>query len=293
MTSDWRDLDRSTRKAILRGEPAPDERTAHIAVHHATTVLGQSLFRRALPLLGWAVVLELPYLVAHELGSPLSPLFLAVLVLGALFLMYRVAASRLAYNRVINGTVAYLPAAPAPAPLPATGEPTAFFQDTRPILLKITGLTVLFAAACGLGFLLDSTLLAVTGAVLTGLLLFLLGYFVHTCVLRPRPLFSFTSGGIEIPSWRLTIPWREIAEIRVTPLRNKPNSPHRVIAFLLTDPAATIGALSRVNAVAARTSLRFYATPLAFADATLHHDADAIARLAAPHTAAPVLRSAV
>ncbi|GAB3654897.1 hypothetical protein GCM10027589_13900 [Actinocorallia lasiicapitis] len=287
MTADWKNLDRATRRALLRGAPAPTPEIAQIAVHEARAYLARGPFRAAVPLLAVILPAEIVLLTSAAVTGATVPT--QALLPIVLVTFWWVARRRLAFNRIINQSVAFVPAPPPAEPASPAASGTVVFPLSLRRLLTTFGLvaalmSALFAFSLAKGDLVYPTItgLAALGSVAA---------LVHLLIHRRRPALVFTPDALHVPSWNLSVPWSDITEIRLAPLRNSRSSPHLTVAFHLSDAPATTAALKGFSGFSARANLRYYATPLAFTDLTLTTPAPEIARAATAYTPAPYLHS--
>jgi hypothetical protein len=88
------------------------------------------------------------------------------------------------------------------------------------------------------------------------------------------------------------VPWANVTEIRVLPLRTgkRPNPRHRVIAFVCADPRVPLESLRGLRRSNARRALTYYGSPLVVASRGLDHTTEQIVAAAAALHPVPVRR---
>lgn len=111
---------------------------------------------------------------------------------------------------------------------------------------------------------------------------------------RPgRPVIELDSEGAHLHLLRLTVPWPEVSEIRLLPVRGGLGMPNATAAGLVcADPGAVLGAarLSWLRRSQLASATRVYGTPLVISDMTIDHTAEEIARAASRLAGVPVRR---
>jgi hypothetical protein len=144
-----------------------------------------------------------------------------------------------------------------------------------------TGITPAFGAVAGL-FAVFGLLLVVPSVVL-----------LARWVLPGRPIVELDADGVHMPSIACDLPWDQLAEVRLLPLRyaRRGGQGAMVIAFVPRDPPAVLAAITggRRRKRLAR-SLRVYGTPMSVSDGLIDHSAEQVAAAAAAFAALPVRR---
>ncbi|WP_344587818.1 hypothetical protein [Actinomadura vinacea] len=302
----WRELDRGTRGALMRGDRAPDPTTAVIAVGYARAELGRPYWRRAWPALavaaGWAVAVVIVTMsvapdVSFGWGSranlaaagPVAP----AVLLYILWLRRR----SLAWHRMESLHAAALwvteHSAPSPAVAPSAAETTVRYD-----LSVLRRQYVLLVTILVLGVAFISAWDPVVGL---GVAAFSGGLVTLSVVLTMRwgkphlPALHVRADGIELPASETRVAWHEFTEIRVAPFRafglaGKKGRASQVVVFVAADPEALISRLKPRPAKRARTSLRAYGGPVSVADLALDRPAAEIAAAASALSGLPLRR---
>jgi hypothetical protein len=302
--SAWRELDRRTRRELLRRtDPYPDPVVACVAVGYARAMLGgrwaaRQLRRSFVIALAVTTCAIAGIVVARVLHRPGGAAAVPVVIGVPMFLWYVVAATRLRL-RLIRMENANAPAllagaapAPPPAPFPAYGRPLTVAYDVRAILRgQLSAFAVTAATAALLPFL--AGWLEVPFLVLCAVLWLLMAYNLIRWVLPRRPVLVMDGGGVRFGAG-ISVPWAAITEIRVHPLRtgNRPNPRHRVIAFVCADPRIPLENLSGLRLSNARRALTYYGSPLVVASRSLDHTVEQIVTAALALHPVPVRRFA-
>jgi hypothetical protein len=299
----------------VRGDrPHPDPTTAVIAVGYARAMLGVPYWRRAWPVLVAIVVWAVAVVLVTEIvapgvsfgwGSPAN-LAAAVPAVAAVLLAMLVLRRRsLAWHRLesLHAAALWVTEQPAPAPPPYAGVPgmpgaalqemavrydRAVLRRQYFLLVGIAAFAVVAASAwnpaVGLGVMVVFGLIVTVSVVLT------------MRWSRPHlPALHLRADGLEVPSLEARVAWGEVAEIRVTPYRAPAGGlgaggRNRVVVFVAADAQAMIARLRPRAARRARTCLKAYGGPLAFADVALEHSAEEIAAAASALSGLPVRR---
>jgi len=107
-----------------------------------------------------------------------------------------------------------------------------------------------------------------------------------------RPILTLDADGVHMPRYRYTLPWPELAEVRLVRLRASRRGrrpPATIIAFVAADPQAAVRAL-RANGAGRRCekSCRLYGTPLTLVDRLTDQPADRITAAATAWAPVPV-----
>ncbi|MBF6183012.1 hypothetical protein [Nocardia otitidiscaviarum] len=278
----WRDLDRATRKALLRGEPAADPEVDRVARVYAEKALGRVGVPRILILALSAAVLGLGsgYLIA-VMGLP-RPLLFTVAI--GFFVCYLVVESRrrLALTRLLNISRGALrhPIAPGTSERLEVRVPTlGALRTTLPFLLVVGILLV------G-GIALSSPLLSGFAVVCAVPVVAYIGYLL-TWSLSGRPQFVFDAVGVHTPSLGLFVGWEAIREINVVPLRGSRDG-RKVLVFLLDDDLTYLRQLPRWQAFLSKLNTKTYLSPMITMDGLVDKPIEQIAATAAALSGLPV-----
>jgi hypothetical protein len=296
--SAWRDLDRRTRRELLRGTgPHPDPMAACIAVGYARTRLGarsRHLLRSLLVALGTLLLAMAAAAIAVSMDRPKLASVLSVLIIMPVLVTFAIARTRLRLRliRMENANTPALLASetfpPSPEPAPGTGEPVKIAYERGAVLRQYARLLAISAAAIvGMFFLWGRY--ALLFVALFGPIWVLLGHHLLRWVLPRRPVLVLDDAGVNIRD-TLRVPWSAITEIRVHPLRgtNRPNPSNRVVVFVCADPEAPLAQLTGPRRSGARRATTYYGSPLAVAGRSLDHTVEQIAAAATAFHPVPV-----
>ncbi|WP_194817194.1 hypothetical protein [Nocardia sp. XZ_19_385] len=294
----WRDLDRATRKALLRGEPAADPETDWAAQVYAEKMLRQGTVRTLL--VAAPVCIALGGLLGYASGTAnLSSGVTVALQAAGIFLimlaMVIVSTRRkLALIRILNVSREAPKYDIAPGSrerlevrIPVGGVlrfavPLLFVTIALVMLglaCMVAGMAGLGAPLAGIGVLVGIPVLAYLGNLLAW-------------SLPGHPQFVLDTQGMHTPKNGVRVEWESIREIRVIPLRANPNDTRRVIAFLLHDNQVYLRQLPRWQAMIANMNTRTYLSPMLMTDPLVDKSIDVIAESAAALSGLPVSRSA-
>ncbi|MFC5750506.1 hypothetical protein [Actinomadura rugatobispora] len=302
----WRELDRGLRRDLLRGDRAhPDPTTAVIAVGYARAMLGVPYWRRAWPVLVAVVVWAVAVVIVTEIaapgvsfgwGSPAGPAAAVPAVAAVLLAMLRLRRRSLAWHRLESLHAAALWVTEQPAPYAGTpGAQEMAVRYDRAVLRRQYFLLVAIAAfavaaasawnpAVGLG------IAAIFGVLVT------LTVVLTMRSTRPHlPALHLRADGFEVPALEARVAWSELGEIRVVPYRAPAGGlgakgRNRVVVFVAADAGTLIARLRPRAARRARTCMKAYGGPLAFADVALERSAEEIAAAASALSGLPVRR---
>ena len=307
--SEWRALDPETRRAVQRNarqlRPHPDPRVAAVAERYARqAVLG------ARGRLRWtmAVIAGLAAGVGVSIGIWSPGVNAGVVTVATVLVVMAIAVVPvLRVNLLLKIEMANKMAlAPAGAPAGAEGTPAPeeWVPAGRELAVRynrgrvLRQLGPLFGMGCV--FLVYGLLVtnAAAGArfllVVFSSLLIALALLAAIRVLRwglRRPILRLDAGGVHMPRYRYTLPWPEMAEVRLIPLRafRRGRQPATIIAFVPADPQAAVRAL-RANGAGRRLekSCRLYGTPLTLVDRMMDQPADRITAAATAWAPVPV-----
>jgi hypothetical protein len=317
---DWLALDPQVRKAVrqnarrLRAHPDPG--VAAAAERYARHVLDGRPGRRAMRLLTVFVVAGvLGGLVAWSSSAggqgtagttvlaSLGLVFLAAVIIRQL----RVA---LLHRMDLVGRLALVPAAVG-GPADGQGGADAFTLPahesaaTLDVVVRYDRGRVLRQLGLALGLACVEQAVALWLAVPAALVLFesltvvmiVLAVMLAVRVLRwgppGRPVLQLDASGLHLPRYRYTLPWAQLAEIRLIPLhiRRRHGQPTVIVSFLPADPGAALRDLrSKGAGRRLEKTSRLYGTPLSFADQLMDQTAEQIAAAATRFAAVPVRR---
>jgi hypothetical protein len=133
-----------------------------------------------------------------------------------------------------------------------------------------------------------------------------IGAFAHLLVrwvLPHRPVIIFDSEGAEFPVVSCTLPWPELMEIRLFPVRQVQRRSRggsgrtgsrdkTMMAFVPAHPADLLAGLqlNRIRRLSCGRGLRLFGSPITIADLMLSHAAEEIAGFAGRFAPVPVRR---
>jgi hypothetical protein len=299
---EWRGLDAGTRRAVQRNarhlQAHPDPRVSAVAARYARAALdGTRRWVRWLVIV--VAVLACGIGAFSGVWSPrVSTGVITALVVMVIIVVPMLRVSLLSKMEMANK----LALAPADGGAPASAEGTATTrrqealagQDlvvkyNRGQVLRLLGL--LFGMGC---FFLAYGLLMRTDTPerwffwLSGALLIALAV---TAAVRAllwgllRPILTLDAGGVHLPRYGYTLPWAELAEVRLIPLpsprRRRRRRPVAIVAFVPADPDAALREIrAKGGARQFEKSSRLYGTPLTLADSLMDQTADQIATAA-------------
>jgi hypothetical protein len=326
---EWRALAPETRRVALRNarrlRAHPDPVVSAIAARHARRYLDARTWQARTQWLAiglfLADVLVAGIVLGWLSGGPAasrpgalerSLIWLAAVLIGVAIVapyagrkvriirLYRLELA----NKLTLGSVALAGAAPWPAaggPALTAGRELSVRYDKRRVLrqcswmLAIAGCMVVILVGQGLSAGITPEFCAVAGffAVFGLLLVVPQVALLARWVLPGRPIVEVDAAGVHMPSIACDLPWDQLAEVRLLPLRyaRRGGQGAMVIAFVPRDPPAVLAAIagSRGRQRLAR-SLRVYGTPLSISDGLIDHSAEQVAAAAAAFAALPVRR---
>ncbi|MCM6774179.1 hypothetical protein NDR87_11920 [Nocardia sp. CDC159] len=281
----WRDLDRATRKALLRGEPAANPEIDRIARVHAEKTLKRFDLWICVLLVVGGVITGVPlgyFSVKADLSPGAFGSILLIVMLGCAVVCTR---RKLRLVRLLNASQG-MPRRPVP---PGEAERLEIRTSTWGVL-RLMGF-----------YLCVVVLLSVTGAVwsswwLIGLavvsgvpIVAYTGYLLYSS-LSGHPLV-LDADGVHAPHGRLRLGWESVREIRVFPLRATAKDTRQVIAFLFHDNQTYLGQLPRWESYLVRCGAKTFLSPMAIMDGLADKPVDQIAATAAALSGIPVTRS--
>jgi hypothetical protein len=291
----WRQLDRRTRRDLLNSRtPHPDPWVAAVAAAYASASLGRAAFlRRAfLPAL-WATLILLTAIIAAAVvevtsGSKVGFTILPVLSVGAIAVyVWRLMRLQIALTRMETLNSQSLPVA-APPPMssgtPRTGEPLIVRYDFKAFrgswaltAALVIGLPAL-AVATGRPFIYIPMIVAM-GAVAV----FAIVSTARVVTRRKTPVLVLDSTGLSLPHHDFTVPWPQIATVRVLPLPRGTGrrGTHRVVVFVPVDNQRILQSAPPKFANSMRRTVGFYGSPIVVMDKGLSAGAGEIVHAAA------------
>ena len=242
---------------------------------------------------------------------------MAVLLLPLIVRRVRIArsfrietANRLALGgSLADGEMEAAPAVIGPAVTgrePFAGAGVAVRYEPRRVMRAVAPLLVLtcfagavdwaaFGALTGVGHV-NAAVLALLTAFTAFLILALapLVTLLVRSVAKPRPFVTMDPGGLHLPLVACTLPWAELAEVRLISMRYARRSGQRavILAFVPRDPAGVLSSLRATGRLRRRMekSLQVHGTPLAIADSLADHSGAEIAAAVGRFTAVAVRR---
>ncbi|WP_280356678.1 hypothetical protein [Nocardia otitidiscaviarum] len=279
----WRDLDRATRKALLRGEPAADPEVDRVARAYAEKALNRSTVRRFWITFPFGLVLgaSLGYgAIATDL--PISLWFLVIAVAGIGYVVIAVR-RQLAQVRILNVSNGAPRESVAPG-LPErleVGMPTGGVVRT---LLPHFGIAAILLVP---GLVLSMPVLIGIALIPMGLVLAYAGYLLSWS-LPDHPQFVLDADGVHTPRYGLRVRWDAIRELRLLPLGASSGDTRRVLAFVLHDNRTYLDHIPRWAAFLASMNTKTYLSPMTTMDGLVDKPIEQIAATAAALSGLPV-----
>ena len=298
---EWRELGAGIRRAVQRNarhsQAHPDLRVAAVAQQYAGDALDRWSGRWARAL--WFAALALLFLYGAAVGYSRARagrgavLAVVLLLLLAISVLPVLRARSLARMELAN-RLALAPAAMASGPQARARRVLVIGYDRdralRGLALPLVVGCLLQAAA----WLVPNVFVAAVSG-----LLIVLTVAAAVRVLRRgppgRPILRLDDRGVQIPQLGYTLPWTELAEVRLIPrhaaVRRDRGRPAVVVAFVTGDPEAALREL-RVKGGGREfeRARRVYGTPLAIDDQFKDEVADEIAATASAWAPVPVSR---
>lgn len=278
----WDDLDPSTRKALLRGEPAGDPDIDRIARAYAEEKLGRSQLRMFV--IGIPIGLVVGLLLGLWVAMGNLPVVAVAPILIAFWLSYWFVEARrkLALIRLLNvshGT-------PRMPVAPGAPEGLELRVPTAGVLRMMLPFLVAFAIPVAAGLLLSISAIAVAAVVLAVPVIAYFGYLLARSI--PGHPTILDADGLHTPRDGVRIGWESVREIRVVPLRARAADSRQVIAFILHDDQTYLRQLPSWQALLAKMNKKTYLSPLVLMDGLIDKPIEAIAASAAALSGIPV-----
>jgi hypothetical protein len=286
------------RKQLLAGEPHPDPLVAAVAVGYARTILAKPAWLRNWP--RWVVIIALGavagVLNAFSSSAAVSAMYAVlwvvflVVVTGSGVLSRRRDVALLRMENVSAARLWPVESPPVPAPSGVMNGPVAFSFAKRALFRAygtFIGVVLVFA------ILVWSQGRIVTEVFLTvifGMLLAMIAYNTIRWAKPWLPPLVLDQDGISLPPQRVRVPWSEVTEIRVTPVRggSRRTSGRRVTSFMVADAEAVLAQYRGAPLKRARRSVTAYGTPFSVTDLLLERTADDIVAAAGAFARLPV-----
>ncbi|MFI6309889.1 hypothetical protein ACIBEK_07120 [Nocardia fusca] len=278
----WGDLDPSTRKALLRGEPAGDPEIDRIGRAYAEKKLGRSQLRKFL--IGIPIGLVVGLLLGLWVAMGNFPVGAVAPVLIAFWLGYWFVEARrkLALIRLLNVSHG----APRVPVAPGAPEGLEIRVPTVGVLRMMLPFLGAFAIPVAAGLLLSIPAIAVVAVVLAIPVIAYFGYLLAGSV--PGHPIVLDADGVHSRRDGVRIGWETVREIRVVPLRATAGDSRRVIAFMLHDDQTYLRQLPSWQALLAKMNRKTYLSPLVLMDGLIDKPIEAIAATAAALSGIPV-----
>jgi hypothetical protein len=296
---EWRRLDAWTRRAVLRNArelwPYPDPSVGAIAARHARSYLDAPRRARERRVTRIAAVVSVVLTIATTAWVSSGPVLVLIWAIGiaataaafTLFGVYQARVTRfsrveLAHKLALERTLAagawwVLP--------PAMREPLAGFAaryEPRRVRRDIARMFVGLPSLIPGGLImhgstgsdqLDMTF-RVTYAALIAIGIVLLALRLRPLVrvmVKPRPLVTLDAGGVHLPDLGCSLPWAELAEVRLFRRRGgyqRSSQPAVLVAFVPRDPASVLRSLrpTGLRHWRLQRALRLRGTPLTVED---------------------------
>ncbi|MET8800735.1 hypothetical protein ABZV91_30675 [Nocardia sp. NPDC004568] len=278
----WGDLDPSTRKALLRGEPAGDPDIDRIGRAYAEEKLGRSQLRMFV--IGIPIGLVVGLLLGLWMAMGSLPAVAVAPVLITFWLGYWFVETRrkLALIRLLNVSHGE-PRVPV---APGAPERLEIRVPTVGVLRMMLPFLGAFALPVAAGLLFSIPAIAVAAVVLAIPVIAYLGYLLSWSL--PGHPTVIDADGVHSLRDEVSVGWEAVREIRVVPLRATAADSRQVIAFMLRDDQIYLRQLPRWQALLARMNKKTYLSPLVFMDGLIDKPIEAIAASAAALSGIPV-----
>jgi hypothetical protein len=292
----WRQLDKGTRRELLRGKTAhPDPQVAAVAVGYARTMLGFSgKLRRALLTLLWLPFLLIVMVVAAVIVTVVTSadegaaviivaVVLWLLAMGCSFFTLLRRQFRLMRMENLNSRHLGSAARPAISEGTPAGERLDVRYDFRALLRSWTLTGAILIGAPALAVVTGEPFIYVPMIVVMSVMaVVVIVPALRVLPRRDKPVLTLDSGGVSLPQSDFTLPWHQIATVRVLPMPHGAGrrGRHRVVTFVPDDVEQVIQSAPPKLAKSMRRATAFYGSPLVVIDKGLTSSADEITRAA-------------
>ncbi|WP_069161268.1 hypothetical protein [Nocardia altamirensis] len=281
----WRDLDRATRKALLRGEPAADPETDRIARAYAEKALQRfpvqtaAIVLPAIPILGFLLGFGTGKMGLKSTDS------LPVIIIGAIGLVVVAARRKLALTKILNVSQG----APREQIAPGSSEPLEIRVRLRGLLLILAPYVCISILLLVTGWLVSNPWVTGIAVVVAVPVFWYCGWLLYSALSGGAVVLD--ADGVHTSKHKVRVGWESVREIRVIPLRATASDPRQVLAFVLHDDDIYLRQLSSWQASLARTNSRTYQSPMVSIEGLVDKPIDEIAATAAALSGLPVSRT--
>jgi hypothetical protein len=288
MPTQWQSLDRSTRKALLRGEAMTDPDLVLTARAEAERVLNGSPWPKYARDLAFAIPIGIVLGILSAVTNASLLLISMPVVIGALIYLVVGIRHRVAMIRILNTDDGYRPE-------PVSGV------EARPLVINVSGreMTVIFgrylmviAVPVIPGLLLSMPALLGLAAIIGLPVIWVYAQTMLVYVLPKRPMYVLDGESFFNTRPPIRVPWSSVTEIRVMPMHGQRNPARQVVTFVLLDDEIYLARLSRMQALIARGNRKTYLSPFVIVDSTVDRSVTEIAEAAAALSGLPVVRQA-
>ncbi|GAA4594216.1 hypothetical protein GCM10023194_60460 [Planotetraspora phitsanulokensis] len=291
----WRRLDRRTRHDLLNSRtPHPDPRIAAIAAAYAGASLGRAaaLRRAVLPTL-WTTLILVTATVAAVVvevtsGSKTGFTILPLLTVGAIVVyVWRLMRRQIALTRMETLNSRSLPvAAPPPMPsgTPSGGEPLVVGYDFKALRGSWALSAVLIIGVPAVAIAIGRPYIYIPMTIAMGAMaIFTIVSTARVVARRKTPVLVLDSTGVSLPHHDFTVPWPQIATVRVLPMPRGTGrrGEHRVIVFVPVDNQLILQSAPPKLANSMRRTMGYYGSPIVVMDKGLSAGAEEIVHASA------------
>ncbi|GAA4559248.1 hypothetical protein [Planotetraspora kaengkrachanensis] len=291
----WRRLDRRTRHDLLNSRtPHPDPRIAAVAAAYAGVSLGRAaMLRRVLLAMAWGAFVLVAVAVAAVVievtsGSKAGFTLLPLLTVGAIVVyLWRLMRRQIALTRMETLNSQSLPvAAPPPMPsgTPSDGEPLVVGYDFKALRGSWALSAVLIIGVPALAIATGRPYIYIPMTIAMGAMaIFTIVTTARVVARRKTPVLVLDSTGVSLPQYDFTVPWPQIATVRVLPLPRGSGrrGKHRMIVFVPLDNQLILQSAPPKLANSMRRAMGFYGSPIVVMDKGLNTGAEEIVGAAA------------